>query len=165
MTLPNWPAADIETLTRLWADGHSAAKIADVLGDRSRCAVISKIKRLKLPDRPTLVRKPRQVNPISAQPARRKRGPGGNPAPRLRWGNKSREPRAPTPVEPTEQTSGALLTFDQIGPKTCRFICNAEPPYLFCPQSKVDGSSYCGFHSRVAGAGYTNGRLSQGVRP
>lgn len=46
-----WTDDRIETLTKLWADGLSAAQIASKLGGLTRNAVIGKIHRLKLPKR------------------------------------------------------------------------------------------------------------------
>lgn len=45
-----WNDDAVEDLTRLWDEGHSAKAIAEALGPGvTRCAVIGKAKRLKLP--------------------------------------------------------------------------------------------------------------------
>ncbi len=43
----SWTAEEVETITKLWGERHSAATIAKFIG-RSRCAVMGKISRLGL---------------------------------------------------------------------------------------------------------------------
>ena len=47
----SWTDERIETLKRLWSEGHSASQIAGELGGVSRNAVIGKVHRLKLESR------------------------------------------------------------------------------------------------------------------
>src|SRR5476651_2188975 len=81
----SWTDERVETLKKLWQEGHSASQIAKQLGGVTRNAVIGKVHRLGLsgraapshPSRPTF-KTPRPPRPISM------------PAPRAR----SIEPRA-----------------------------------------------------------------------
>lgn len=50
-----WNEANVEQLKKLWAEGKSATECAAILGqDISRNAVVSKVHRLKLPQRATI---------------------------------------------------------------------------------------------------------------
>lgn len=42
----NWTDERVETMSRLWSAGHSAAEIARTIGGVSRCAVIGKLHRM-----------------------------------------------------------------------------------------------------------------------
>ena len=48
MPIESWDDERVATLTRMWAEGHSATRIGVAL-DMSRCAVMGKIARLSLP--------------------------------------------------------------------------------------------------------------------
>lgn len=62
-----WTAETIEALRRLWSDGHSASQIAKELGGISRNAVIGKAHRLKLPPRPSPIkRNPEKARTVAA---------------------------------------------------------------------------------------------------
>ncbi|KAA0972426.1 GcrA cell cycle regulator [Aureimonas fodinaquatilis] len=72
----SWTDERIETLKRLWSDGHSASQIANELGGVSRNAVIGKVHRLKLESRikpaatPTTPAAPlAAAEPVNAAPA------------------------------------------------------------------------------------------------
>lgn len=47
-----WKGHEDSTLRFLWAENHSPDKISQMLGDRTRCAVVARAHRLKLPGRP-----------------------------------------------------------------------------------------------------------------
>jgi GcrA cell cycle regulator len=53
----DWSNETIEALRSLWADGKSASQIAKALGGISRNAVIGKAHRLKLPSRPSPIKR------------------------------------------------------------------------------------------------------------
>jgi GcrA cell cycle regulator len=53
----DWSIETIATLRRCWSDGMSASKIAEALGGISRNAVIGKAHRLKLPPRPSPIKR------------------------------------------------------------------------------------------------------------
>ncbi|WP_285293746.1 GcrA family cell cycle regulator [Aureimonas altamirensis] len=71
----SWTDERIETLKRLWSEGHSASQIAGELGGVSRNAVIGKVHRLKLesrikaPSAPAAAAAPAAVAPASTAPA------------------------------------------------------------------------------------------------
>ena len=71
----SWTDERIETLKRLWSEGHSASQIAGELGGVSRKAVIGKVHRLKLesrikaPSAPAAAAAPAAVAPASTAPA------------------------------------------------------------------------------------------------
>ena len=90
----SWTDERIETLTRLWGEGRSASQIAAELGGVTRNAVIGKVHRLKLDNRPksgaeevvaaaavvtpspTLVEAPRAPAPVAVEmPAPPRREP------------------------------------------------------------------------------------------
>jgi len=48
MRSESWTAESVELLRRLWADGETAAAIADRLGGMTRSAVLGKVFRLRL---------------------------------------------------------------------------------------------------------------------
>src|SRR2546430_17469210 len=60
----SWTDERVETLKKLWADGHSASQIAAELGGITRNAVIGKVHRLGLAGR--------AKSPASAAPRQRK---------------------------------------------------------------------------------------------
>lgn len=62
----SWTDERIETLKRLWSEGHSASQIAGELGGVSRNAVIGKVHRLKLESR---IKAPSGPAPVAAAPA------------------------------------------------------------------------------------------------
>ena len=61
-----WTEAQIADLKRLWTAGHSTSQIGTILGV-SKNAVIGKAHRLKLPSRPSPIR--RSSGPRKAKPA------------------------------------------------------------------------------------------------
>jgi len=67
-----WTERRVVTLKERWAAGASASVIAAELGDVTRCAVIGKVYRLGLPDRPTTEsnrKSPRQLVELQSDSA------------------------------------------------------------------------------------------------
>ncbi|UHD47291.1 GcrA cell cycle regulator [Aureimonas altamirensis] len=64
----SWTDERIETLKRLWTEGHSASQIAGELGGVSRNAVIGKVHRLKLESRIKAPSAPATPAPAAAAP-------------------------------------------------------------------------------------------------
>jgi GcrA cell cycle regulator len=52
-----WTPQRVDTLKKLWGEGHSCSRIAGYLGEITRNAVIGKVHRLGLPERATAIRK------------------------------------------------------------------------------------------------------------
>lgn len=131
----------IAALRQMWADGLTAAQIANELGATSRCAVLGKIHRLKIADT-----RPKQ----EAKPPKPKKKP---PAPSIRFGNL--KPRKPTPpvlpevVHPIGTGSSLLETIQSNG---CRFAVTPHntPEHLFCNAPRAGVAPYCGAHCRIA---------------
>src|SRR5262245_64278378 len=93
MPLANTPWSDekVEELRRLWAAGLSGTDIAKALGEEfSRCAVLGKVMRLKLPQRKSAESKPGP--PLAA------RGFWRRPVFRAPRKNPSRRPQEAKPV-------------------------------------------------------------------
>jgi GcrA cell cycle regulator len=123
----------------MWADGDSAAQIAGTLGGVTRNAVLGKIHRLGLAD---------------TAPDKKPHGRGG---PRLSREEMARRqaaralvrkiaatPHIDAPPKPPPPTHEFLnLTFDQLSYGDCRFPIGDAPPYLYCGNPTVDGTSWC----------------------
>ena len=63
----DWSSDTIDALRQLWADGQSASQIAKALGGISRNAVIGKAHRLKLPSRPSPIKRdPEKARALAA---------------------------------------------------------------------------------------------------
>jgi GcrA cell cycle regulator len=117
-----WTDERISDLTRLWDSGHSASHIGKVLGV-SKNAVIGKAHRLKLPPRPS--------------PIRRSPGPRiPKPAPMAK-----RTPKLPSrPVfRATRPRHGAPACLWPIGDP-------GDEDFHFCGAGTVPGKPYCDEH-------------------
>ncbi len=117
-----WTDERISDLIRLWDSGHSASHIGKVLGV-SKNAVIGKAHRLKLPPRPS--------------PIRRSPGPRiPKPAPMAK-----RTPKAPSrPVfRATRPRHGAPACLWPIGDP-------GDEDFHFCGGTTVPGKPYCDEH-------------------
>ena len=139
-----WTDDRVETLKKLWLDGHSASQIAKQLGHGvTRNAVIGKVHRLGLsgratpskPARPTTFRAPRPARPATVAQTRRAvdRGPS-DPAPA--------QMRDEQPGAATVLTLGAHMCKWPIGDPT-------DNGFTFCGRRASEGS-YCVEHARVA---------------
>jgi GcrA cell cycle regulator len=175
----SWTDERVEKLQEMWAEGHSAAQIAKVLGGVTRNAVIGKVHRLGLSNRagPGKPADPGEaepaavladpapvevVTPVAPQPE-----PEVAPAPEV-------ETPAPRPVardtlrrEPAPMTEDRLEVLANLAEieKTARRVslldltervCKwpigdpAEPGFHFCGLPSVPGKPYCAAHVAVA---------------
>lgn len=153
-----WTDTRVELLKKLWADGLSAAQIANELGGVTRNGVIGKVHRLGLSGRarPSSLsswpRKARSTKHVSHVPRSRFRG---NTALAFEY-----EP-VPEPelIEiPVEQRKTLL----QINEHTCRWPVGdpAKVDFFFCGGKTVPGTlgngsgaspiPYCAYHCRMA---------------
>lgn len=116
----SWTDERISDLIRLWDAGHSASYIGKVLGV-SKNAVIGKAHRLKLPPRPS--------------PIRRTPGPRApRPAPLVKRQPKVRPTRpAFRPSRPRDGAASCLWPIGDPG----------EPEFHFCGAETVPGKPYC----------------------
>lgn len=137
-----WTAERDDALKQLWAQGYSASLIADKLANGhklTRCAVIGRAHRLKLP-----ARKDRQ--PLERKPRRRANGAPRPPRPRPRPVPPPR-PQPPRPT-PAMEPNMRKLPLVQLEPHQCRWPLGElmEVAHLFCGADKEDSRSYCPFH-------------------
>ena len=139
-----WTDERVETLKKLWLEGHSASQIAKQLGGVTRNAVIGKVHRLGLSGRAAPSQPSRQVlrTPRPPRPATHH-----HLAPR-----RTVEPRAlPVPqavVYPEEPGSATVLT---LGAHMCKWPIGdpASDGFTFCGR-RINEGSYCVEHARVA---------------
>lgn len=150
-----WTDERVELLKKLWNEGLSASQIAAELGGITRNAVIGKVHRLGLSGR--------AKSPASAVPRPRK--PRASAAllrvarPTLR-GNTAlaRLPSYEVEYEPEPESSAAIVPLGQrctlleLNESKCRWPIGdpGAPDFFFCGGKAVEGSPYCGHHSRIA---------------
>jgi len=145
MRSDSWTAERVELLRELWADGATAAAIADRLGGMTRSAVLGKVFRLRLrTEDPTPASQLKQCVAASvpgekfAAPARRRRG------------GKRRKRSQPSPSAGRQHKSLLELTNN-----TCRWP-HGRPgtsKFFFCGAPEADlerGIPYCARHMRRA---------------
>lgn len=120
----SWTDERIETLKRLWSEGHSASQIAGELGGVSRNAVIGKVHRLKLesrikaPSAPAAAAAPAAVAPASTAPAIVAQA--SQPAP-------ASIRSAPAPVAAAPQREAAAASAPRV-PQPTASIASAQQP-------------------------------------
>lgn len=121
-----WTDDHIATLRALWAADLTAGEISRQLGDMSRNAVIGKARRLNLEARC------RRWIPVNGK---------------VRLPRIFAPPIFVAPPKPAEP-----VTFDQLRRHHCRFPLWNEPTdaKLYCGGDKLEGSSYCQHHHRIA---------------
>lgn len=138
-----WTPETTAELRRLWADGLSASEISRVMGLPSRCAVIGKANRLKLPARVaggrTGMRKRRRPVPdhLAVKPT-----PRTSP--------RKRKPPKPLPAlrEPEPIYSGPPVHLLDTGiNRLCKYVL--DDAGMCCGAPVKDGSSWCPHHYRV----------------
>jgi GcrA cell cycle regulator len=144
-----WTAERDEALKRLWADGYSASLIADKIagGDKiTRCAVIGRVHRLKLPGRK------------HRPPSQRKPYPRANGAPKPPRPRPPPKPKPPPPPPPPPSPTAPMrpdmrkLPLLQLEPQQCRFP-QGDPkcgPFFFCAADTREGEVYCPHHMWMA---------------
>lgn len=132
-----WTAERDAVLVRLWAEGYSASQIADqIMGVTvTRCAVIGRAHRLKLPPR-------------------KAREPARTPRPRRTRGFVPKPPAPPPrPIPPPPPPPGApqmrRLSLVELKPHHCHWPIG-DGPFLFCGADAASGEVYCPFHQRIA---------------
>jgi GcrA cell cycle regulator len=148
-----WTTERDELLKQLWADGYSASLIADKLANGhklTRCAVIGRAHRLKLPARKD--KKPLQHKPYRRANGKPRRRPQPKPAPPPPQPSRLR-PVAPVPNPSTEPPAMRKLPLLELKPKQCRWPLGPlyEVAHLFCAADTHDGAVYCPHHTWMAG--------------
>jgi GcrA cell cycle regulator len=152
-----WTKERIELLTKLWTEGLSASQIAAELGgDVSRNAVISKAHRLGLTHGPAKASSaPRPCKPRMPEPA-----PGietfilQNPSPASMM--TTPQPAAPpAPVPPREgavATRSEGVTIMELREFMCRWPLGdpTTPEFRYCGAHASEGLPYCPDHAQIA---------------
>jgi GcrA cell cycle regulator len=140
-----WTAERDEMLRQLWADGYSASLIADKIGDdkMTRCAVIGRVHRLKLPGRKH--RPPTQHKPY-------RRAKGAHKPPRPPPPLPQRPPPPPPSPNPPMVPNMRKLPLLQLEPHHCRWPLGElhEVAHLFCAADTREGEVYCPHHTWMA---------------
>jgi GcrA cell cycle regulator len=148
----DWTNERVEELRRLWGQGQTASRIADLLGGVTRNAVIGKAHRLGLRGRPSPIRRDESGAVMRAAPVARVSVPAPQPAKtELPPMEASREaarnvplPPAPAPSQP--KTAGAG------GMRSCSWPMGdpKQPGFHFCGAEAVPGRPYCTTHCGMA---------------
>ncbi len=155
-----WTDERVEQLKKLWSEGLSASQIAGRLGEVTRNAVIGKVHRLGLAGRATVSR-PKALRPRKNVVVR----PGAKRNKLQRYQNPG-APREGFPNFPAEnglehftrsyeelvipmEERASILSLKE---SSCRWPIGdpQHDDFHFCGKGRLDGLSYCEFHSRRA---------------
>lgn len=141
-----WTDERVETLKKLWAEGLSAAQIANKIGGVTRNAVIGKVHRLGLSGRATPAKPQRGCAPRAVERDKETAAP---PAPREDVKSVIPEPDF---VAPLVLESGDSATVATISNNMCKWPIGdpARDDFHFCGQTTLPGKSYCAYHARLA---------------
>ncbi len=139
-----WTDDRVELLKTLWAEGLSAAQIANKMGGVTRNAVIGKVHRLGLSGRATPAKPQRGCTPslerreTSAPKARRPEVKSVIPEPEF--------------IAPLVLDTGDRTTVTTIKNNMCKWPLGdpAREDFHFCGQSTLSGKSYCAYHAHLA---------------
>ncbi|MFT3997218.1 MAG: GcrA family cell cycle regulator [Asticcacaulis sp.] len=148
----SWTDERVETLKKLWQEGHSASQIAKTLGGVTRNAVIGKVHRLGLSGRaaPSQPARPLYKPAKPPRPAQAA-APAPQPAPRRVSVEPAPRPVAQLPSVPVIEGPGTATVLT-LGSKMCKWPIGdpSSDEFTFCGRRAADGIPYCGEHSRVA---------------
>jgi len=149
----SWTDERVETLKKLWADGHSASQIAAELGGITRNAVIGKVHRLGLSGRakspssaPARPRKPRTASHMLRVSRSSMRG------------NTALAHAYELEIEPEAEPVDNVIPLGQrrslleLTEDTCRWPIGdpGSSDFYFCGGPAITSLPYCAYHSRVA---------------
>lgn len=139
-----WTDERVELLKKLWAEGLSAAQIANKMGGVTRNAVIGKVHRLGLSGRATPAKPQRGCSPTT------ERKETSQPKER-RAEVKSVIPE-PEFIAPLVLDTGDRTTVATIKNNMCKWPLGdpATDDFHFCGQSTLSGKSYCAYHAHLA---------------
>lgn len=154
----SWTDERVETLKKLWQDGHSASQIAKQLGGVTRNAVIGKVHRLGLsgraapstPARPLYKPAPRPARTVSPSPHGAGHSAPSHTLPVRREPVVAR-PAVSQPLVPYVEAPGTATVLT-LGAKMCKWPIGdpASDSFSFCGRRADDGTPYCVEHARVA---------------
>jgi GcrA cell cycle regulator len=158
-TTGSWTEDRIAALTRLWAEGWSASQIAERMGSVTRNAVISKARRLGLPDRKGKYQ--RKARPSKRDPRKhRRQTPPVHP-----WRLNRSSSNRPAPPPPTltvivgSVPAGERLSLLELTENTCRWPIGdpQDANFCFCGSQTSGNGPYCEYHARIAYQEYVKG--------
>ncbi|CAL4868981.1 hypothetical protein MMA231_03271 [Asticcacaulis sp. MM231] len=156
----SWTDERVETLKKLWQEGHSASQIAKQLGGVTRNAVIGKVHRLGLSGRAA-----------PSQPTRPLYKPARPPRPAVSTASHAAPERTVQHTQPSLRSSAPVLsrpvisqpivpyieepgtaTVLTLGAKMCKWPIGdpSSDSFSFCGRRSDDGTPYCVEHGRVA---------------
>ena len=143
----DWTNERVEELRRLWGQGQTASRIADLLGGVTRNAVIGKAHRLGLRGRPSPIR--RDETGAVARPAPVPRVSVPAPATAKAELPPVETPRAAAPI-PTAATAPAKAVGGST--KSCSWPMGdpKQPGFHFGGSEAVPGRPYCPTHCGMA---------------
>jgi|SRR5690554_988377 len=138
-----WTPERIEELTRLWNAGLSASAIGKQLGV-SKNAVVGKAHRLKLPARPSPIRRKAK----STTPARK---PAPTLSPTTATTAPAEAPSVPIKEEPKPRPP-MVRTRELPSPRKCQWPIGdpTKPDFHFCGAEAVPSKPYCEEHCAIA---------------
>ena len=161
-----WTEQQIQTLKKMWGNGHSASDIAKYLGGGvTRNAVIGKAHRLKLSASAaaarTTLEPPSKVNGVVVTSIKKISKKGASPRAMLRTMQPVqtiadtaprplvREP-LPRSIDMIKRSEGIPVT--KAGERHCRWPIGdpRSPDFRFCGCETVEGLPYCTDHARIA---------------
>lgn len=148
----SWTDERVETLKKLWQEGHSASQIAKTLGGVTRNAVIGKVHRLGLSGRAAPSQPARPVYK-PAKPPRPAVSAAPAPQPVARRVSVEPAPRAVAQVPSLPVIEGpGTATVLTLGAKMCKWPIGdpSSDEFTFCGRRAAEGIPYCVEHSRVA---------------
>lgn len=138
-----WTEEAQQTVREMWNSGHSAQQISNRLGNVSRNAVIGKVRRMGLPYRQDSVWK--SVKPKQTKMQRRSASAKKARRNRERF-EEARAHDVATLILPSEQAPPNATSLLNLRNDQCRWPYG-DGPFLFCPETKVPGLSYCLGHA------------------
>lgn len=146
MTNIDWTPERIALLKELWSEGLTASQVAEAMGGMTKNAVLGKLNRLKVPERP-------------ARPRVKKLA---NKAPKvLPWTGQARAPveqrQKPHQVKDEPAPTWKLVSLEALEAHQCRFPLGepSTPGFGFCGCRTVPGASYCELHFKRCYVSYT----------
>jgi GcrA cell cycle regulator len=142
----DWTNERVEELRRLWGQGQTASRIADLLGGVTRNAVIGKAHRLGLRGRPSPIRREEGAVVTRPAPVARVSTPAPTKAelPPVEVPRAMTPPPAPAASQPKTATGGhgRSCSWPMGDPKQAGFH--------FCGGEAVPGRPYCASHCGMA---------------
>ncbi len=146
-TAIGWTEDRVETLKKLWAEGFSAAQIANQMGGITRNAVIGKVHRLGLSGRGTPSRT------IKRSAIAKPKKAANAPKPRGTLANSTATLPAPAPIRAIRTIrTGNVTTVLGLRECMCKWPIGepGEDGFGFCGGPTMPGQTYCAEHAVVA---------------